>query len=199
MRSINTEVSALGDSLSWDTNQCVSDITTIISQIILLTLLQFVFHLYPKLGSQMDSFPLLLVHSFKTYFERRIFFSLQNCHFSSCISKNLNILMYKTHPFFWCQTLGQKSVSYIQDSMVQQFCTKVGQFLLFWLAFWVASLPGGVRIMKRSHDWRLVTWPKWMLWSGICYPFSNSKLFTNSLRSHLVGDLPWPIQGLWKL
>ncbi len=27
-RSINTEVPALGDSLSWDTNQCVCDITS---------------------------------------------------------------------------------------------------------------------------------------------------------------------------
>ncbi len=29
MRSINMEVPALGDSLSWDTNQCVCDITTL--------------------------------------------------------------------------------------------------------------------------------------------------------------------------
>ncbi len=28
MRSINTEVPTLGDSLSWDTNLCVCDITT---------------------------------------------------------------------------------------------------------------------------------------------------------------------------
>ncbi len=48
---------------------------------------------------------------------------LLNCYFSLCISKNLNILVYKTHPFFGCQILGQKSASCTRDGTV---CTGTG-------------------------------------------------------------------------
>ena len=37
---------------------------------------------------------------------------------SFCISNNLNILMYKTYPFFCCLIWGQKSASYTRDGTV---------------------------------------------------------------------------------
>ncbi len=56
--------------------------------------------------------------NFELIDERRGFFHSIKLSFLPLCLKNLNILMYKTHPFFWCLILGQKSVSYTWDSTV---------------------------------------------------------------------------------
>ncbi len=55
--------------------------------------------------------------------ERRVFLNLLNYYFFLCISRNLNILMSKMHPFFWCLILGQKSASYTRDGTVKYLTT----------------------------------------------------------------------------
>ncbi len=45
--------------------------------------------------------------------------SSQPCYFSFWIWQNLNILMYKMHPFFWSLIWGQESASYTWDGKLK--------------------------------------------------------------------------------